>query len=157
MTGSYAGAIPSLSILGAVALAAFARMRPFPPTAAGAERRAAAAALLLATSVQAAHFTEEAYSGFHAAFPAMFGLPAIPFAAFVAFNVAWLAAWLLAVPALAAGNRLAMFAAWFLALAALLNGIAHPALAIAAGAYFPGLVTSPLIALAGLRLARALP
>ncbi|MCP5090226.1 MAG: hypothetical protein GY949_04810, partial [Gammaproteobacteria bacterium] len=46
----------------------------------------------------------------------------------------------------------AYFAAWFLAIAGMLNGVAHPLLAIAAGGYFPGLITSPFIGAAGVWL-----
>ena len=41
---------------------------------------------------------------------------------------------------------LAALAAWFLAIAGMFNGIAHPLLALASGGYFPGLVSSPFIA-----------
>lgn len=51
------------------------------------------------------------------------------------------------------------FAAWFLAIAGMINGIAHLLLAISADGYFPGLVNSPFIGIAGvwlwLRLRRA--
>jgi hypothetical protein len=46
----------------------------------------------------------------------------------------------------------AFFAAWFLAIAGMFNGIAHPFLALAAGRYFPGLVSSPVIAAASVWL-----
>jgi hypothetical protein len=46
----------------------------------------------------------------------------------------------------------ALFAAWFLAIAGMVNGIAHPLLAVAAGGYFPGLISSPVIGSAGVWL-----
>lgn len=66
--------------------------------------------------------------------------------------------WLLAIWAARTG-RATLFAAivlWFLAIAAIGNAIAHPLLAVLAGGYFPGLVTSPFLGLAGLFLARRL-
>ena len=49
-----------------------------------------------------------------------------------------------------------LFPAWFLAIASVANGIAHPALALATGSYFPGLWTSPLMAAGGVLLWRRL-
>ena len=43
-----------------------------------------------------------------------------------------------------------------LAIAGTFNGIAHPALALAAGGYFPGLISSPVIGVAGVLLWRSL-
>jgi hypothetical protein len=42
--------------------------------------------------------------------------------------------------------------AWFWALLEIANALAHGALAIAAGGYFPGLATAPLLLAAGLHL-----
>jgi hypothetical protein len=102
----------------------------------------------VAVLVQAVHFAEEAGTGFHERFPALVDLPPMPFSWFLAFNLAWLAIWRASVPGVRRGRRLAFFAAWFLAIAGVLNGIGHPAFAIAEGGYFPGLVTSPFIAAA---------
>lgn len=71
---------------------------------------------------------------------------------FVAFNVTWIAIWMASIPFLRLGRRPAFFAAWFIAIAGVLNGIAHPMMAIASGGYFPGLVTSPIIGVAGVVL-----
>lgn len=52
-----------------------------------------------------------------------------------------------------------MAALWFLGIAGVVNGVAHPALAqlaLRAGSYFPGLITSPLIGGLGLTLLRRL-
>jgi len=114
-----------------------------------ASRDAAARTLGLATVVQAVHFSEELATGFHEEFPAAFGLPAMPLSFFVGFNLTWLAIWVVSIAGLRSARPTALFAAWFLALAAMLNGIAHPLLALQAGGYFPGLWTSPIIAAAG--------
>lgn len=145
--------IPSTLALGLAALAAalLAQHRPSPPGH-GAERIAAARALALAVAVQAVHFAEETATGFHERFPALFDLPAMPLSVFVVFNLAWLAIWVASVPGLRSAGAVALFAAWFLAIAGTLNGIAHPLLAVAAGGYFPGLVTSPFIGGAGVLL-----
>ena len=46
--------------------------------------------------------------------------------------------------------------AWFWALLETANGLAHGGLALAAGGYFPGLATAPLLLALGLGLAAAL-
>jgi len=142
--------LASLIILTVVAAAALrlAIVRSSPPGLASA-RAAAARSVALATAMQAAHFAEEYATDFHQRFPQLLGLPAMPLSFFVIFNLTWLAIWTLSVAGIRAGNNGAFFAAWFLALAAMLNGIAHPLLAVAAGGYFPGVVTAPFIAAAG--------
>ena len=139
--------LPSIVVLGLAALAALflARRRPSPSENV-AERRGAARALSLAVGVQGIHFAEETATGFHERLPALFGLPGMPLSLFVVFNLAWLAIWVASVPGLRSQRLGAFFAAWFLAIAGVFNGIAHPLLAVAAGGYFPGLVTSPFIA-----------
>jgi len=147
------GFLPSIIILGLLALLAWRLAISRAVIAADERARKAAAVMLLAgTLVQSAHFAEEATTGFHTAFPALFGLPPIGFPVFVGFNLVWLILWLASVPGVFAGHRAALFAAWFLAIAGMLNGVAHPLLAAAAGGYFPGLATSPLIGIAGLLL-----
>jgi hypothetical protein len=76
----------------------------------------------------------------------------MPTGFFVAFNLAWIAFWIVSIPLLQRGLRPAFFAAWFIAIAGMLNALAHPWMAIASGGYFPGLVTSPAIGLAGVIL-----
>jgi hypothetical protein len=133
-------------VLGLAALAALllVRSRRSPPEK-ETERLAAARALALAVAVQSVHFTEEAATGFEERFPALLGLPGIPFSVFVVFNLTWLAIWAASVPGLRSARQAAFFAAWFLAIAGMLNGVAHPLFAIAEGRYFPGLVSSPFI------------
>lgn len=141
--------LPSIVILGTVAIAALVpAFRSDPAAGDLAARRRAAMALAFATGMQALHFLEEAATGFNERFPGLLDLPAMPFSAFVAFNLFWIAFWIVSVAGLRAGKRTAFFAAWFLAIAGALNGIAHPAMAIVAGGYFPGVVTSPLAAIA---------
>ncbi len=118
-------------------------------------RRRARFAAWLAIGIQGAHFVEELLSGFRIWFPEQLGLAPWSAAFFVGFNVSWLAIWILAV--LAAGRmRLAVDAALlFLAMASMVNGIAHPLLALREGAYVPGLVTAPFAGAAGWLLWRA--
>jgi hypothetical protein len=139
--------LPSAIALGLAALAAvfLAQRRRSPPENA-AERVAAARALALAVGVQGLHFAEEAATGFDERFPALFDLPGMPRFFFVVFNLTWLGIWVASVPGLRSARAGAFFAAWFLAIAGMFNGIAHPLMAIAAGGYFPGLLSSPLIA-----------
>ena len=141
--------LPSILILGLAALGAIvlSRIRRSPADRVS-ERQMASRVLGLATVSQAVHFTEEAATGFHEQLPALFGLEPIPYASFVAFNLVWLMIWALSIPGIRASHSVAFFAAWFLAIAGIINGVAHPLLAIAQEGYFPGVVSSPFVAIA---------
>lgn len=145
--------IPSVIVLGTVAIVAagLARYRSS-PVKATAERVAASTVLGIATAIQGAHFAEEWTTGFHVRFPALLGLDPMPLSFFVPFNLAWIAIWITSVPFLRRGSKAAFFAAWFLAIGGILNGVAHPMMAITSGGYFPGLITSPFIGIAGVFL-----
>ena len=145
--------LPSIVVLGLAALAALflARNRRSPAENV-AERVAASHTLVVALVIQGIHFSEEAATGFHERLGAVLGLPGMSFTFFMFFNIAWLLIWIASVPGLRSARVAAYFAAWFLAIAGILNGIAHPLLAIAAGGYFPGLVSSPFIGAAGIWL-----
>lgn len=145
--------VPSVVVLGLVAIVAvrLAQSRSSPIEAAKA-RIAASTFLGVATAIQGAHFVEEWATGFHVRFPALLGLDPMPLSFFVAFNLAWIAIWIVSVPFIRLGRRSAFFAAWFLAIAGVLNGVAHPMMAIESGGYFPGLITSPFIGVAGVIL-----
>ncbi len=152
--------LPSMIVLGLAAFAALLLVlsRRSPPENV-AERLDAARALAIAVGVQSVHFAEEAATGLHERLGALLGLPGIPLSVFVVFNLTWIGIWVASVPGLRSARTVAVFAAWFLAIAGMFNGIAHPLLAIAAGGYFPGLVSSPFIGAASvwlwLRLRRA--
>jgi hypothetical protein len=125
-------------------------------TAGDAHVRAAARLAAIVVLAQAAHFVEELGTGFHRRFPAQLGLVEWSTGFFVWFNVAWLVAWALAARGLIERRRLALFPLWFLGIAGVANGIAHPALSLRTGGYFPGLVTSPLVGVGGAILLRRL-
>jgi hypothetical protein len=144
--------LPSALILGAVALVAVSLSRRPSPALRTVERGAASRALAVTTALQGAHFAEEAIAGFPERLGSVFGLPAMPLAVFIAFNVVWLGIWAASVPGVRSGRRPALFAAWFLALAGMLNGVAHPLLALRSTSYFPGLWTAPVVAVAALWL-----
>jgi len=145
--------LPSLFILGLVALAALRQTRNFPSSPELIDERASAArALGFAVALQAVHFTEEAVTGFHEQFPALFGLPPMSLTFFITFNLVWLGIWIVSIAGIRTGSTFAFFAAWFLAMAGVLNGIAHPLLTVAVGGYFPGLASSPFVAGAGIWL-----
>lgn len=145
--------VPSVVFLGLVAIVAMrlAQQRSSPIEAAGA-RNAASKVLGIAIAAQSAHFAEEWLTGFHVRFPALFGLGPVPLSLFATFNLVWITIWIVSIPFLRLGRRLAFFAARFMAIAGTLNGVAHPTMAIAYGGYFPGLITSPVIGLAGVIL-----
>ncbi len=145
--------VPSVVVLSVVAIVAvrLAQSRSSPIDAAK-ERTAASTFLLVATAIQGAHFAEEWATGFHVQFPALLGLDPMPLWFFIAFNLGWIAIWIVSVPFVRLGRRPAFFAAWFLAIAGALNGVAHPMMAIESGGYFPGLITSPIIGIAGVIL-----
>lgn len=145
--------LPSFVVLGLAALAALllARSRFSPPENL-AERATAARALAIAVGIQCIHFVEETASGFHERLGTLFGLPGIPLLVFLLFNLAWLGIWVASVRGLRTARSAAFFAAWFLAIAGMINGIAHPLLAVAAEGYFPGLVSAPFIGVASIWL-----
>jgi hypothetical protein len=121
-----------------------------------AELQAAVRVAVAAVLVQFAHFAEELATGFHQRFPEQLGLaPWSPWF-FVPFNLFWLAAWVLSCRGLAAGRQPALAALWFLGIAGLVNGVAHPLLSLRSGGYFPGLIMSPLVCVAGFLLLRQL-
>jgi hypothetical protein len=120
------------------------------------QRRDFAVVGLAACTAQAAHFTEEFFTGFSSAFPVALGLSPWSQWSFAAFNVVWIFIWVVCVREAPRGHRIAEFPLWFLALALLMNGIAHPLLALREGGYFPGLATSILAGAAGVVLLRCL-
>lgn len=149
--------LPAIAILGLAALAALRQTLTYrPQPESGGSLKSATVALAVAACIQAIHFTEEALTDFPGRLGALLGIPAMPTSFFLTFNLCWLAIWAASVPGLLSVRPWAFFAAWFLAIAGVINGIAHPGLAIASGTYFPGLVTSPFIAVAGIWLARKL-
>ena len=138
----------SVALVAAVLLTLYRR-----PLAVRTEERPRAALLFAVVVVlQAAHFGEEYVTRFYDAFPTIVGLTPWPSLFFVVFNVTWLVVWLITAFGLREGSRAAFAPAWFLAIASIVNGIAHPLLALRAGGYFPGLMTSPLLAAGGLML-----
>ena len=117
------------------------------------------AAAAFAIGAQLLHFLEELHSAFYLRFPVQLGLTPWTRGFFIVFNLVWLLIWVGAAAAVRTRSVLAMLPLWFLALALVLNGIAHPLLALAVDGYFPGLYTSPLVAVFGAvllhRLARS--
>ena len=107
---------------------------------------------LIGLAAQCLHFMEEFVTHFADRFPALLGLPAWSETFFVVFNLTWLCGWILSAIGLQKGRRFALFPVWFFAIASIANGIAHPALALVARGYFPGLITSPLVGVLGVLL-----
>ena len=113
------------------------------------------AALILA---QAVHSIEEYRFRLHDLFaPARYVSEAFGFdraLGFIVANVALVSfglwCWLARVRPV---HRSARAFAWFWALLEIANGLAHGALAVAAGGYFPGLATAPLLLAIGGTLA----
>ena len=152
--------LPSIIVLGVVAIAAaWLAVNRASPIEAADERHTASVVLGIATAIQGVHFAEEWATGFHARFPALLGMESMPLSFFVPFNLAWIVIWVVSIPLLRRGRKAAFFAAWYLAIAGILNGVAHPLTALASSGYFPGLITSPFIGVAGVilwqRLGRA--
>jgi hypothetical protein len=114
--------------------------------------RRAVLVLIIGLLFQAVHFTEELVTGFHHRFPQLLGLEPWSVGFFVTFNVAAMVVWTISALGLRANYRAAYFPAWFFAIAAILNGITHPVLAIASRGYFPGLLTSLPLGIAGIVL-----
>ena len=145
--------VPSIAVLGLAAFAALqlALRRPS-SNELRMECASASHLLALATAIQGGHFVEEWATDFHIRFPALFGLDPMPLSFFVVFNLTWIVVWSASVPLLRTGRKAAFFAAWFLAIAGMLNGVAHPLMAVLSGGYFPGLISSPFIGLVSIFL-----
>lgn len=141
--------LPSIILLGIVALVALRLTTGRSPGGNVDAFRKLTVFAIIAVVVQAIHFGEELSTGFHVQFPALFGLDPMPLGFFVAFNVGWLVIWAITIPGLARSSRLAFFVFWFLGLASVMNAVAHPLMALAVSGYFPGLITSPLCGIAG--------
>ena len=147
------GVLPSAFVLGLAAVGALAVTLARPsPAELREERSAASGALAVAVVFQGVHFVEEAWTQLPTRLGTLLGLPSMSFRFFLAFNVAWLGIWIASVPGLRARRRPAFFAAWFMVIAGIFNGLAHPLMALASWAYFPGLITSPLLGLVAVRL-----
>jgi hypothetical protein len=138
--------------LGVVAVVALALTLARAIGAGGPELRRAVRMAAATALLQAGHFAEELATGFPVRFPDALGLAPWPPGFFVSFNLVWLAIWGASVQALARRRRAALFPLWFLGLAGAVNGIVHPLLALRAGSYFPGLVSAPLLGVAGVWL-----
>lgn len=143
-----------LSVAGVIAL--FLTLSRGSIEASEAALRAAVRLSAIAVLFQAAHFAEELATGFHLRFPVLLGLSPWSLRFFVTFNLFWLAVWSLSLWGLKARWQAALFPLWFLGLGCLVNGLAHPALSLRTGGYFPGLFTSPLVGLVGIFLLRRL-
>jgi hypothetical protein len=139
-----------LAFAASVALAFSLYRSPVNVTSAVQHRTTALIATCLV--LQSAHFVEEYATRFYQRFPSLVGLAPWTVSFFVAFNVFWLIVWALAVRGVRSGSRVAFFALWFFAVAMIANGIAHPLLAVHAGGYFPGLITAPVLGIAGIAL-----
>lgn len=135
-----------LYVLAAVALSLAARRRlAHDPSKVAALVRA----FLIGIACQCVHLLEEFLTGFHVALPRVFGLAPWSDEFFITFNVVWLAIWVLAAVGVQAGWQAATFPIWFFALGMAGNGVWHLLLAAGTGAYFPGLMSSPLVGVAG--------
>jgi hypothetical protein len=115
-------------------------------------RERTARLFLVGLAAQCLHFMEEFVTRFQDRFPALLGLPAWSQNFFVVFNLIWLSVWILSAVSLQRGYRLTLFPVWFFAIAAIVNGIAHPVLAVITRGYFPGLISSPLVGVTGVLL-----
>jgi Protein of unknown function with HXXEE motif len=121
-----------------------------------ARLRSAVRLAMIAAVLQALHFAEEYATGFHRRFPELLELPPWSDGFFVIFNLVWLAIWAVSICGLGRRRHAALFPLWFLAIAGIGNGLGHPLLSLRTGGYFPGLITSPLVGIAGVLLLRAL-
>ncbi|MEM7350609.1 MAG: HXXEE domain-containing protein [Acidobacteriota bacterium] len=152
--GSFLRGTGGLSLLLAVSVV-LTWVRPWRRKSSG-DRSRLARWLLIGIAAQCFHSIEELLGEFYIRFPEFFGLVPWSIDLWVAFNIVWVALWILAALGLVAGWRLALLPTWFFALGMAANGIAHPLLAVASGGYFPGLVTSPLVGILGVWLLRLL-
>lgn len=145
--------LPSILMLSAMAIAALClTIARGGVSADAASVQSAVRFAAIATVAQAGHFAEELVTGFDARLPAAFGLSPMSRWQFVGFNVAWLGIWAMSARELQRRRHRALFPLWFLGIGGVANGVAHPLLAVNDGGYFPGLATSPLVAVFGASL-----
>jgi len=111
---------------------------------------------LIGIACQCAHFIEEFVTGFYSYFPPIFGLIPLSPELFVGFNVFWIGIWALSAYGVMHDSGIAYFPVWFFGLGMCLNLVAHPLLAVWAGGYFPGLITSPAVGIMGVVVTRRL-
>lgn len=157
MIEELASILPSTAGLGAAALIALAlTFRRGNVEAQPDVLRSTVRLVLLTVFLQAVHFGEELGTGFHERFPRLLGFRAWSVEFFVVFNVSWLAIWCLSALGLSRRVHAALFPIWFLAIACVLNAVAHPLFSLSTGGYFPGLISSPLVGVAGILLLRRL-
>ncbi len=104
--------------------------------------RATAAPYLVAIAWQVAHFLEELTQGFAELFPRQFGCPAWAESRFVTFNVVYYAIFGLALAGFLVRRASLAAPACAFVTATLVGGPAHTVMALRAGGYFPGLITS---------------
>jgi len=119
-------------------------------------RNGAAKLLLLGIALHCLHVAEEFVTGLHRRLPELLDVEPWSDDFFVIVNLLVIALVVLSSIGLAAAFLPAMAPAWFFAIAMAANGVAHPALAVAVGGYFPGLVTSPIVGVVGAVLVRRL-
>jgi len=102
------------------------------------------------------HIMEEYLTGFQIKFPGLLDYSWSD-RQYIIFNSIWLLFFLLNVWGLYRKYRVAYFLVWFFAiLAGIANGILHPAISIVQGAYFPGLISSPILLVVGIALLKEL-
>lgn len=107
-----------------------------------------------AVIVQCAHMVEEYRAGFYRLFPPVFGADPWSEQRFLAFNLVWLAVFVIAGFGLARRKRVAYLVALFLAIGGGIgNGLGHLALSAREGGYFPGAYTGVVALLVGSLLA----
>jgi hypothetical protein len=105
---------------------------------------------------QSVHFAEEATYRFYIRFPELLGLSPWTRDFFAAFNLTWLAVWVVALAGIDKLPRVCVFPLWLLAIASAANGAIHPLLSLAVAGYFPGLWSSVFVGIVGVMLIRVL-
>ena len=105
---------------------------------------------LLALAIQMLHFAEEYIMNFTTAMPALLGQEPYPNDYWLVFNMAAYFVFILGGIALFKKRKeYAIIPLFFILAGVLLNGMAHIALSIYSGAYFPGMITAILYLVIG--------
>jgi hypothetical protein len=113
-------------------------------------------AYLFGLSVQCLHFCEEYLSGFQTAAPGLFGY-AWSDRLFAAFNLLWLAVFLLAAIGVLRQCPMAYLVVFFYAIfGGIINGLGHIAISLALRDLFPGTLTAPFCLIAGMAVLKKL-
>jgi hypothetical protein len=152
MTEGWRSELAGTAVLWALVAVAVALTVVRRPVATDEQRVSLVKLFAIGVAAQCLHLLEEYLTGFYVRWPEFIGFARWTQEFFITFNLCWIAIWVASAAGVLTGLRIAYVPVWFFTLGMIGNAIWHPLLALATGAYFPGLWTSPIGGLIGLLL-----